>query len=61
MECTRAIMKAKGVGGLYAGFVPFLMQSSAKSSIRFFAFEALSNGVDTFKHTEIALQRRGYI
>jgi hypothetical protein len=47
MECTRAIMKAKGVGGLYAGFWPFLMQSSAKSSIRFFGFEALSNGVDT--------------
>jgi solute carrier family 25 citrate transporter 1 len=47
MECTRAIMKAKGVAGLYAGFWPFLIQSSAKSSIRFFGFEAIQNGVDS--------------
>jgi hypothetical protein len=40
--CTRAILAANGVKGLYAGFVPFLLQSSAKSSIRFFAFEAIS-------------------
>ena len=37
---------ANGVGGLYAGFVPFLLQSSAKSSIRFFGFEALQKAVD---------------
>ena len=35
-QCARAIVKANGVKGLYAGFWPFLMQSSAKSSIRFF-------------------------
>ena len=47
LEGTRAIMKAKGVAGLYAGFWPFLIQSSAKSSIRFLGFEALSNAVDS--------------
>ncbi len=47
MEGTRAIMKAKGVLGLYAGFWPFLIQSSAKSSIRFLGFEVLLNGVDS--------------
>ena len=43
VQCARAIVKANGVKGLYAGFVPFLMQSSAKSSIRFFSFELLSD------------------
>ena len=47
IECTRAIMKAKGVAGLYAGFWPFLIQSSAKSSIRFLGYETLQNGVDS--------------
>lgn len=47
MEGTRAIMKAKGVAGLYAGFWPFLIQSSAKSSIRFYGFEAIASGVDS--------------
>jgi len=47
LETTRAILKGKGVIGLYAGFWPFLIQSSAKSSIRFLGFEALSNGVDS--------------
>lgn len=46
MECTRAIVQANGVAGLYAGFWPFLIQSAAKSSVRFFSFELLSNGVD---------------
>ena len=46
MAATRAILEVKGVAGLYAGFVPFLLQSSAKSSIRFFGFEALQNAVD---------------
>merc|ERR1719203_1558240 len=46
LECARAIISAKGVAGLYSGFWPFLIQSAAKSSIRFFAFEALSNLVD---------------
>jgi solute carrier family 25 citrate transporter 1 len=48
MEATRAIVQASGVKGLYAGFWPFLIQSSAKSSIRFFAFEALSKTADNF-------------
>lgn len=47
MECTRAIVKANGVMGLYAGFVPFLLQSSAKSSIRFFSFELISGAIDS--------------
>lgn len=46
IECTRAIMKANGVAGLYAGFFPFLVQSAAKSSIRFFSFELLEKAVD---------------
>ena len=43
---AEAIIAAKGVAGLYAGFVPFLIQSSAKSSVRFFSFEMLANAVD---------------
>ena len=43
---AEAIIAAKGVSGLYAGFVPFLIQSSAKSSVRFFSFELLANAVD---------------
>jgi hypothetical protein len=45
VSCARAIVKANGVAGLYAGFVPFLMQSSAKSSIRFFGFEVLQDAL----------------
>merc|ERR1740117_2308526 len=48
MECTRAITQAKGVAGLYAGFWPFLIQSAAKSSVRFYSFEMLSSAVDYF-------------
>ena len=47
MEGVRAIMGAKGVAGLYAGFWPFLIQSSAKSSIRFYGFEAIASAVDS--------------
>jgi solute carrier family 25 citrate transporter 1 len=46
MECTRAIVQANGVIGLYAGFWPFMIQSAAKSSVRFYSFEMLSNAVD---------------
>jgi len=48
VTATRAILAAKGVGGLYAGFGSFLIQSSAKSSIRFFGFEALGQMADSF-------------
>jgi len=43
---AEAIIAAKGVAGLYSGFVPFLVQSAAKSSVRFFSFEMLANAVD---------------
>lgn len=46
MACTRAILDAKGVLGLYAGFWPFLVQSAAKSSVRFYAFELIASTVD---------------
>eukprot|EP00324_Dicrateria_rotunda_P001971 CAMPEP_0206167944 /NCGR_PEP_ID=MMETSP1474-20131121/30209_1 /ASSEMBLY_ACC=CAM_ASM_001110 /TAXON_ID=97495 /ORGANISM="Imantonia sp., Strain RCC918" /LENGTH=252 /DNA_ID=CAMNT_0053572957 /DNA_START=56 /DNA_END=814 /DNA_ORIENTATION=- len=46
LEVTRAIIRAKGVPGLYAGFWPFLVQSSLKTSVRFFSFEALQTLVD---------------
>lgn len=46
LECTRAIMGANGVRGLYAGFWPFLIQSTAKSSVRFYSFELLAATVD---------------
>ena len=46
MACTRAIIDAKGVVGLYAGFWPFLIQSAAKSSVRFYSFELIANAVD---------------
>jgi hypothetical protein len=46
VACTRAILLAKGVPGLYAGFWPFMVQSAAKSSVRFFSFELLSQAVD---------------
>ena len=55
LECTRAILQAKGVLGLYAGFVPFLMQSAAKSSVRFYSFELLANGVDACVFFRLAL------
>merc|ERR1712166_13990 len=45
MECTRAIYGANGVKGLYAGFTPFLMQSMAKSSVRFLAFEMITESI----------------
>jgi len=46
MECTRAIVDANGVRGLYAGFVPFLGQMIAKSSVRFLAFEVITDAID---------------
>jgi len=46
MEAARAIVQANGAAGLYAGFWPFFIQSAAKSSVRFFSFELLCNGVD---------------
>jgi len=45
MECTRAIYGANGIKGLYAGFTPFLMQSMAKSSVRFLAFEIITESI----------------
>jgi len=46
IECTRAIYGANGMRGLYAGFTPFLMQSMAKSSVRFFSFELITETID---------------
>ncbi|KAL1503696.1 hypothetical protein AB1Y20_012169 [Prymnesium parvum] len=46
LECTKAIVQANGVRGLYAGFAPFCLQSAAKTSVRFFAFETLASAVD---------------
>jgi len=46
IECTKAIVRANGVMGLYAGFVPFCIQSAAKTSVRFFSFETLTRAVD---------------
>ncbi|KAL3895148.1 MAG: hypothetical protein SGPRY_013594 [Prymnesium sp.] len=46
IEVTRAIVQANGVRGLYAGFWPFCLQSSAKTSVRFFSYESLCAAVD---------------
>lgn len=48
LATAEAIIAAKGVAGLYAGFVPFLIQSSAKSSVRFLSYEMIANGVDAW-------------
>ena len=48
LATAEAIIAAKGVAGLYAGFVPFLIQSSAKSSVRFLSYEVIANGVDAW-------------
>ena len=46
MECTRAIVQANGISGLYAGFLPFCIQSAAKTSVRFYSYETLAAAVD---------------
>ena len=46
VECTRAIVQANGVAGLYAGFLPFCIQSAAKTSVRFYSYETLTAAVD---------------
>ena len=46
MACTRAIVKADGVHGLYYGFRPFLLQASGKAAVRFFMYENICSLVD---------------
>lgn len=46
IKCAQAIVQANGVLGLYAGFLPFFVQSAAKSSVRFYSFELLCAGVN---------------
>ncbi|KOO25640.1 tricarboxylate transport [Chrysochromulina tobinii] len=55
IECTRAIVQANGIIGLYNGFWAFFLQSAAKTSVRFFSFELLS---DNLKH--IGVDRSKY-
>ena len=46
VACTRAIVKADGVAGLYYGFRPFLIQASGKAAVRFFMYENICALVD---------------
>lgn len=46
IECTRVIIQANGVAGLYAGFWPFCLQSAAKTAVRFYVYESLAAAVD---------------
>jgi solute carrier family 25 citrate transporter 1 len=44
--CVRSIVAADGVGGLYYGFQPFLIQASGKAAVRFFFYENIITAVD---------------
>lgn len=47
VACARAIYNATGVSGMYKGFWAFMLQMSAKSSIRFCGFEFFTNCIDS--------------
>jgi len=40
--CTKRIVNADGVRGLYFGFQPFVVQASGKAAVRFFAYDIFS-------------------
>ena len=46
LACSRSIIKADGVHGLYYGFRPFLLQASGKAAVRFFMYENICAAVD---------------
>ena len=46
LACTRAIVAADGVHGLYFGFRPFLFQASGKAAVRFSIYAAIARAVD---------------
>ena len=41
VKCGQHVVKTSGVGGLYAGFGPFVLQASGKAAVRFFMFDLL--------------------
>jgi len=43
VQCAKQIVAANGIGGLYFGFGPFLLQTSGKAAVRFFAYDTLTN------------------
>ena len=46
MQCTRAILDAKGVAGLYAGLSPKVARALGSGALQFSVLETVKDGVD---------------
>lgn len=45
--CAQTIIKHDGIGGLYKGFAPFVVQASGKAAVRFMCYDSLCQVIDS--------------